>query len=156
MVERSSSSHSALRDDARERPFYARVVSGSPNLVGHWLLLGQADPDRLAMILADTARIAKLGEPDATPDGATLTAWSAGGTPPLWAARTALFLLVQMPARPVPRNTDEACAWAYCWLRNRDFSDLESALRALPDHLQERLEAPLAAAWQDFRGQRLI
>lgn len=139
-----------------ERSFYARVMAGSSKLVGHWLLLGQADPDRLAMILADTARIAKLGEPESTPDGQTLTTWSGDAVPPRWAARTALFLLVQMPARPKPRDENEACAWAYCWLRNREFESLEAARAALPEHLCEVLATPLEDAWQDFRGQRLI
>lgn len=150
MVERSSPSRSASRS------FYARVVAGSSALVGHWLLLGQADPDRLALILADTARIAKLGEPETTPDGATLTAWSGDTAPPRWAARTALFLLIQMPAKPTPRTADEACAWAYCWLRNRDFDSLPTARAALPAHLRETLEQPMEDAWQDFRGLRLI
>ncbi|WFF40583.1 hypothetical protein EVC62_03215 [Salinicola endophyticus] len=142
--------------DSAARPFYTRVIAGSSALVGHWLLLGQADPDRLAMILADTARLAKLGDPDGTPDGATLTAWSGDAAPPRWAARTALFLLVQMPARPTPRDTDEACAWAYCWLRNRDFPSLEAARDALPAHLQAPLHEVLEDAWQDHHGQRLI
>lgn len=145
-----------LADNASPRPFYARVLAGNSKLVGHWLLLGQADPDRLAMILADTARIAKLGEPESTPDGAMLHHWSEDATPPRWAARTALFLLVQMPARPLPRDDDEACAWAYCWLHNREFDVFETAQDALPGHLRERLAAPLIEAWRDYRGLRLV
>ncbi|MGM8931903.1 hypothetical protein [Salinicola halophyticus] len=145
-----------LADNASPRPFYARVLAGNSKLVGHWLLLGQADPDRLAMILADTARIAKLGEPESTPDGATLTHWSGDATPPRWAARTSLFLLVQMPGKPRPRDDDEACAWAYCWLHNRQFEAFETARDSLPAHLRECLAAPLVEAWQDYRGQRLV
>ncbi|MFO8046896.1 MAG: hypothetical protein R6U30_13630 [Halomonas sp.] len=139
--------------------FYAKVRRGLPALIGQWQALGQGDADRLALILAETARVAKLGQPETTPNGATLAAWTepgAGDEIPLWAARTAAFLLVQMPARPLPTNDDEACAWAYCWLRNRDFSDHESAEAALPDHLRGPLTVPLKAAWLDRQGLRLI
>lgn len=139
--------------------FYAKVRRGIPALIDQWRQLGQGDPDRLALILAETARVAKLGEPEATPDGATLEAWcqpEAGDSVPLWAARTATFLLVQMPARPVPKSDDEACAWAYCWLRNRDFESVDEARAALPAHLQEKLTHAVGAAWADRQGLRLI
>lgn len=139
-----------------EATFYAKAMRGASRLVGHWLLIGEASPDRLAMILADTARLAKLGEPADTPDGATLTAWSGDAQPPLWAARTALFLLVQMPRHPLPRDETEACAWAYCWLRNRDFDSPRSALAALPGHLQETLREPLEQAFVDQHSRRLV
>ena len=139
-----------------ESAFYAKAMEGTSRLVDHWLLLGQATPDRLAMILADTARLARLGEPEETPDGTTLEAWSRGGPPPLWAARTALFLLVQMPSRPVPRDEAEACAWAYCWLRNRRFDEFAEARDSLPDHLRETLSSILEQAWTDKQTQRLI
>jgi len=139
-----------------EATFYAKAMRGASRLVGHWLLIGEASPDRLAMILADTARLAKLGEPEDTPDGATLCAWSGDVQPPLWAARTALFLLVQMPSRPLPRDELEACAWAYCWLRNRDFESPGNALAALPGHLHEPLREPLERAFADQNSRRLI
>jgi len=145
-----------MPDNTSPRTFYARVLAGNSKLVGHWLMLGQADPDRLAMILADTARIAKLGEPQTTPNGATLTHWSGDATPPRWAAKTSLFLLVQMPGKPLPRDDDEACAWAYCWLHNREFDTFETARDSLPAHLREPLSLPLAEAWQDYRGLRLV
>ncbi|GHC24886.1 hypothetical protein [Aidingimonas halophila] len=137
-------------------PFYAKAMRGKTRLVGHWLQLGDASPDRLAMILADTARLAKLGEPDETPDGATLEAWSRDSMPPLWAARAVVFLLVQMPTRPVPHDDCEACAWAYCWLRNRHFERLDEAWQALPEHLQSRLWPALEMAWNDQKELRLI
>lgn len=139
--------------------FYAKVRRGLPAVIGQWRQLGQGDEDRLALLLAETARVAKLGEPEATPDGETLVDWSApdaGDIIPLWAARTATFLLVQMPARPVPFDDDEACAWAYCWLRNRAFDDCAAAERALPEHLREPLAAALKAAWTDRQGLRLV
>lgn len=139
-----------------ESLFYAKAMRGASRLVGHWLLLGQATPDRLAVILADTARLAKLGEPEDTPNGAMLGEWSGDAQPPLWAARTALFLLVQMPARPIPRDDLEAAAWAYCWLRNRSFDDFTQAHQALPEHLHETLQAALEQAWADRQSQRLI
>lgn len=139
-----------------ESPFYAKAMRGAPRLVGHWLLLGQANPDQLAMILADTASLAGLGEPEAVPSGATLHAWSRDTPPPVWAARTSLFLLVQMPSRPTPRDADEACAWAYCWLRNRPFEDVDQAREALPNHLQQILAHPLEQAWADQQSQRLL
>ncbi|WP_183326016.1 hypothetical protein [Halomonas cerina] len=142
-----------------QRGFYAKVRRGLPALIRQWLTLGQADTDRLALLLAETARVAKLGTPEATPSGATLIAW---GDPrcqeeiPLWAGRTATFLLVQMPARPMPASDDEACAWAYCWLRNRDFADVQAAEQALPKHLRAPLAGPLRAAWADRQGLRLV
>ncbi|MHB0776897.1 hypothetical protein [Halomonas sp. WWR20] len=139
-----------------ESLFYAKAMRGCSRLVGHWLLLGQARPDQLAAILADTARVAKLGEPSETPDGATLAEWSDATRPPLWAARSALFLLVQLPSRPAPQDEEETCAWAYCWLRNRDFDSLAAARAALPAHLHQRLDTALEAAWDDRHAQRLI
>ncbi|WP_192037346.1 hypothetical protein [Halomonas sp. YLGW01] len=141
-----------------QRGFYAKVRRGLPAIIGRWLALGQGDADRLALILAETARVAKLGEPEATPNGATLEAWSRAADEeiPLWAGRTVVFLLAQMPARPVPGDEDEASAWAYCWLRNRDDADHASAAAALPEHLREPLSAALEAAWQDRQGLRLV
>ena len=139
--------------------FYAKVRQGMPALIGQWLHLGRGDADRLALILAETARVARLGAPETTPDGATLAAWSQPGAQddtPLWAARTATFLLVQMPARPLPQGEAEACAWAYCWLRNRDFASREEARAALPAHLRERLGHAVGAAWADRQGLRLV
>ena len=75
---------------------------------------------------------------------------------PLWAPRTAVFLLNQMPARSTPQSDEEACAWAYCWLRNRSFDSLDAARAALPAHLAEPLDEALAAAWSDQQGLRLV
>lgn len=138
--------------------FYAKVRRGLPALVAQWLTLGQGDADRLALLLAETARVTRIGLPEETPGGEALVAWSDadGEEPPLWAARTATFLLVQMPSRPLPAGDDEACAWAYCWLRNRDFEDVEAAERALPEHLREPLAVALKAAWTDLKGLRLV
>ncbi|MGR4070002.1 hypothetical protein OCT51_02260 [Halomonas sp. LR3S48] len=139
--------------------FYAKVRRGMPALIGQWLKLGQGEPDRLALILAETARVAHLGEPESTPDGAMLQAWSqpeSGDRIPLWAARTATFLLIQMPARPLPEDDDEACAWAYCWLRNREFASVDEARTALPAHLREILAHAVGAAWADRQGLRLV
>ncbi|WP_136249310.1 hypothetical protein [Halomonas borealis] len=139
--------------------FYAKVLRGLPALIARWRDLGCDAPDRLALILAETARVAKLGEPEATPDAATLHAWAdpeAADEVPLWAGRTALFLLVQMPARPLPADDAEACAWAYCWLRNRAPESFEAARDALPEHLRQPLGAALKAAWIDQQGLRLV
>ncbi len=138
--------------------FYAKVRRGLSALVAQWLTLGQGDADRLALLLAETARVTRIGLPERTPDGDTLADWSRpdGEEPPLWAARTATFLLMQMPARPRPASDDEASAWAYCWLRNRDFADLAAAEQALPEHLREPLAAALRAAWTDLKGLRLV
>ncbi|MYL25048.1 hypothetical protein GLV89_14825 [Halomonas alkaliantarctica] len=142
-----------------QHDFYTQVRHGLPALLRQWLALGQADEDRLALLLAETARVAKLGTPEATPSGATLNAWSAAETAeeiPLWAPRTAVFLLNQMPARPVPQSDAEASAWAYCWLRNRSFDSIDAAQKALPEHLQAPLHIALDAAWQDQQGLRLV
>ncbi|MBA2778219.1 hypothetical protein [Billgrantia kenyensis] len=139
--------------------FYAKVRQGMPALIDQWRQLGQGDPDRLALILAETAQVAHLGEPEVTPDGEALAAWSQseqGDDIPLWAARTATFLLIQMPARPEPKSDEEACAWAYCWLRNRDFENVDAARAALPMHLQEKLTHAVGAAWADRQGLRLV
>ncbi|CAM4187327.1 hypothetical protein VRRI112168_17325 [Vreelandella rituensis] len=139
--------------------FYAKVRRGLPALLHQWLTVGQADDDRLALLLAETARVAKLAEPESTPSGETLVAWSQSSDAhdiPLWAPCTAVFLLNQMPARPAPHSEAEACAWAYCWLRNRQFNDIDAARAALPEHLQSPLAHPLEAAWADQQGLRLI
>ncbi|WP_106479113.1 hypothetical protein [Phytohalomonas tamaricis] len=139
-----------------ESHFYSKAMAGMPALVGQWLMLGEATPDQLAVILADTARVTQLGQPEADPNGETLTAWSRGHQPPQWASKAALFLLAQMPQHPSPRSQEETAAWAYTWLRLRDFSDIESARDALPFHLREPLDEALSEAWMDMRAQRLI
>lgn len=138
--------------------FYTKMRAGLPALLRQWRALGQADADRLALILAETARVAKLGEPDATPSGTTLDMWSTASADeiPLWAPRTAVFLLNQMPARPTPDSDAEACAWAYCWLRNRSFDSLKEAHDALPAHLKTPLLEALESAWGDQQGLRLV
>ncbi len=138
--------------------FYTQMRAGLSALLRQWQALGHADADQLALILAETARVAKLGQPDATPDGATLAHWSQieTGDMPLWAPRTAVFLLNQMPAKPTPQSNAEACAWAYCWLRNREFASLQAAHDALPAHLKEPLADALQAAWRDQQGLRLV
>lgn len=137
--------------------FYAKVCRGMPALIRQWLILGRGDADRLALILAETARVAGLGDPGETPSGEQLQHWAEGGElPPHWAVRTALFLLVQMPARPTPESDNEACTWAYCWLRNRDFTNRDAALSALPDHLRSQLSHAVTAAWADRQGLRLV
>ena len=138
--------------------FYTKMRAGLSALLRQWRSLGKADADQLALILAETARVAKLGTPEATPSGATLEQWSQDqqGEMPLWAPRPAVFLLNQMPARPTPQSDEEACAWAYCWLRNRSFDSLEAARAALPGHLVEPLTEALDAAWRDQQGLRLV
>ena len=138
--------------------FYTKMRAGLSALLRQWRSLGKADADQLALILAETARVAKLGTPEATPSGATLEQWSQDqqGEMPLWAPRTAVFLLNQMPARPTPQSDEEACAWAYCWLRNRSFDSLEAARAALPGPLVEPLTEALDAAWRDQQGLRLV
>lgn len=138
--------------------FYTKMRAGLSALLRQWRSLGQADADQLALILAETARVAKLGTPDSTPSGATLEQWSQDdqGNIPLWAPRTAVFLLNQMPACPTPKSAEEACAWAYCWLRNRSFDSLDAARAALPVHLAQPLAEPLEAAWRDQQGLRLV
>lgn len=148
-----------MTDTMPQNGFYAKVRRGLPATLARWLALGRGDADRLALILAETARVAGLGQPESTPDGATLARWSQGsGEIPLWAARTAVFLLIQMPAHPQPLSDDEACSWAYCWLRNRHHPSLEAALQALPVHLRElpTLQATMAEAWQDHQNLRLV
>ncbi|MBB3142727.1 hypothetical protein FHR96_003628 [Halomonas organivorans] len=148
-----------MNETMPQHGFYAKVRHGMPAIIARWLDIGRGEPDRLALILAETARVAKLGEPDDTPDGAMLRAWAdpqASDEVPLWAGRTAVFLLVQMPARPLPGDDAEACAWAYCWLRNRNPESFEAAREALPEHLREPLEAALKAAWTDRQGLRLV
>ena len=139
-----------------EDTFYPQAQRGLPGLLRAWLTHGRGDSERLAVLLADTARIASLGQPASNPDGETLEQWAAEGGAPLWAPKAALFLLMQMPARPVPQGPDDACAWAYCWLRMREHDSPTAALMALPEHLRQPLAWPIEAAWQDLTHQRLI
>lgn len=141
-----------------QNDFYTKVRTGIPALLRQWQALGRGDGDRLALILAETARVAKLGAPATTPSGETLAQWCHASEEeiPLWAPRTAVFLLNQMPARPTPQDDAEACAWAYCWLRNRSFETRQQALDALPEHLRDPLAEALEAAWRDQQGLRLV
>lgn len=148
-----------MTDTMPQGAFYAKVRRGLPATLARWLALGRGDADQLALILAETARVAGLGRPESTPDGTMLMRWSqADDEIPLWAARTAVFLLVQMPAQPQPLGDDEASSWSYCWLRNRHHQSLEAALQALPEHLRELpvLRAAMHEAWQDHQGLRLV
>ena len=159
MMQDDDQPQNRFSSDTPQQDFYTRVRTGIPALLRQWLALGQADTGRLALILAETARVAKVGAPDETPDSATFEAWcqaANGENIPLWAPRTAVFLLNQMPARPTPDSEAEACAWAYCWLRNRSFDSAQEAFQALPEHLQEPLQQALQAAWQDQQGLRLV
>ncbi|RKR04541.1 hypothetical protein C7446_1751 [Kushneria sinocarnis] len=136
--------------------FYATAMRGLPGVIDHWLTLGDAPVARLGIILADTARVAKLGEPEGDPDRATLEQWRTDTPPSLWAARAAIFLLVQMPARPAPRSPDECAAWAYVWIRLREHESPDQARAALPGHLQEALTLAIDHAWQDREALRLL
>ncbi|MCM2973169.1 hypothetical protein [Larsenimonas suaedae] len=142
--------------DAQTPQFYHSAMQGLSHLVGHWLRIGDASADRLAIILADTARLTKLGQPEDNPTGEQLKAWSQGETPPLWAAKAALFLITQMPQRPVPTTDVECAAWAYTWLRIRSYQSVAAAMNPLPAHLHPLLEAALDTAWGDLHSQRLI
>lgn len=135
--------------------FYAKVQAGLPGLVHRLIEHADAPPERLSMILGDTARLTGLGDPADNPEASTLIHWSQQ-RPPLWVARTALFLLIQMPARPTPDGDDEQAAWAYVWLRMREHESCEAAINALPPYLRFILKKPLETAWADLKGQRLL
>ncbi|MFC0268915.1 hypothetical protein [Kushneria aurantia] len=140
--------------------FYASAMAGLPSLIARWLEIGDASPDRLGIILADTARIAKLGEPATDPDGATLARWATAAVeadrPPLWAVKATLFLLSQMPARPCPQDDAQRDGWAWAWLRLRRWESYEQARDALPSWLLEALGEHLQRAWRDRQRQRLL
>ncbi|WP_027349488.1 hypothetical protein [Halotalea alkalilenta] len=138
-----------------ESRFYAKAVAGWPALLARLIALSEAPADRLAIILGDTARLASLGTPEENPSAAELLAWS-HVRPPLWAAKTALFLLVQMPRRPAPESEEERAAWAYLWLRLRPRESLVDAIAALPEYLRTMLADDLDQAWRDQISQRLV
>lgn len=143
-----------------EGNFYASAMTGLPSLIARWLDTGDASADRLGIILADTARIAKLGEPLEDPSGATLKRWAEArqpaDRPPTWAVRAALFLLSQMPARPRPEGAAQCDGWAWTWVRLRAWEGVEQARDALPDWLYEALGERLETAWRDLGRQRLL
>lgn len=143
-----------------EGDFYASAMAGLPSLIARWLDIGEASADRLGIILADTARIAKLGEPLKDPSGATLKRWAEAtqpeDRPPTWAARAALFLLSQMPARPHPEGPAQCDGWAWTWVRLRPWENLEKARSALPGWLESTLGERLETAWRDLDSQRLL
>lgn len=139
-----------------EDTFYQQAQRGLPSLLLAWLTHGRGDSERLAVLLADTARVASLGQPSTNPKGAMLESWANEGGAPLWAPKAALFLLMQMPAHPLPNDSDAACAWAYCWIRMREHASPDAALIALPEHLRQPLAWPIEAAWQDLTHQRLV
>ncbi|GHC28192.1 hypothetical protein GCM10010082_21880 [Kushneria pakistanensis] len=140
--------------------FYTSAMAGLPSLIERWLEIGETTPAKLGIILADTARIARLGDPAHDPDGDTLKRWAAPASradhPPTWATRSALFLLSQMPAHPLPRTPSQCDGWAWAWVRLRPWESLEQAREALPAWLAPALEERLPHAWQDYSAQRLV
>ncbi|MFC0336622.1 hypothetical protein SAMN05421848_0789 [Kushneria avicenniae] len=140
--------------------FYTSAMAGLPSLIERWLEIGDTTPDKLGIILADTARVARLGDPEGDPDGDTLHRWASPGSrtdqPPAWAARSALFLLSQMPAHPMPQTPSQCDGWAWTWIRLRHWESLEKAQDALPQWLAPALRTRLARAWQDHTAQRLL
>lgn len=135
--------------------FYAKAMAGLPLLVARLVNNADAPVERLAIILGDTARIADLGAPAENPEPSHVALWQQQ-KPPLWIAKTALFLLVQMPSRPLPDSDEERAAWAYTWLRIRSYASLEAALTALPEAARFPLRPYLEDAWSDIQGQRLL
>ncbi|OHV10856.1 hypothetical protein [Kushneria phosphatilytica] len=136
--------------------FYATAMRGLSEVIDHWLTLGDASVARLGIILADTARVAKLGTPESDPGMSTLEQWRRETPPPLWAARAAIFLLTQMPARPRPRTSAECAAWGYVWIRLRHHESPDEAAAALPEHLRIPLTPTIEQAWQDRNDLRLL
>lgn len=140
--------------------FYTSAMAGLPSLIARWLEIGEASPERLGIILADTARVAKLGEPAEDPDGDTLQRWAMPARPddrpPTWATRAALFLLSQMPAHPLPHTEQERDGWAWAWIRLRAWENPDQARAALPAWLEPCLGERLTRAWQDRHSQRLL
>ncbi|REC93988.1 hypothetical protein [Kushneria indalinina] len=140
--------------------FYTSAMAGLPSLIERWLEIGDTTPEKLGIILADTARIASLGDPERDPDGDTLRRWAAPDSstdrPPGWAARSALFLLSQMPAHPMPQTPSQCDGWAWAWVRLRRWESLDQARSALPHWLAPALDERLPRAWQDHSAQRLL
>ena len=138
--------------------FYPLARQGFAPLIQRWRTHVTATDERSLMMLADTARIADLGQPPVElPVPETLVQWASGkrDDPPLWLLKALLFLIVQMPSRPVPDSAAEQAAWAYLWLRLRPWSSVDDACRALPEHLQGVLSDALPIGWQDMQAQRL-
>lgn len=137
------------------RPFYSEAVSGWPLVVRRMVGLADASPQQLVMILGDTARLANLGAPEANPTAEALQQYTRI-TPPLWLAKTALFLMLQMPQKPQPESPEEHAAWAYLWLRIKTFDSEAAAVMALPLHLKKALAPWVSLAWEDVKQQRLL
>ncbi|MGJ8516058.1 hypothetical protein [Carnimonas bestiolae] len=135
--------------------FYAKAMAGLPQLVARLIDNADAPIERLAIILGDTARIAGLGGPADNPTPLEVDQWRQH-KPPLWMAKTALFLLVQMPGHPLPDSDEERAAWAYTWLRIRSHASLDTALAALPEPARFPLRPYLEDAWSDIQRQRLL
>lgn len=138
--------------------FYPLARQGFAPLIQRWRTYASATDERSLMLLADTARIAELGQPPVTlPDAALFAQWSSGerNDPPLWLLKALVFLIVQMPAHPMPESATEQAAWGYLWLRLRPWSSYEEAQRALPLHLHATLNEALPIGWQDMQAQRL-
>ena len=138
--------------------FYPLARQGFSPLLQRWRAHADATDERSMLLLADTARIADLGQPpDALPDTALLAQWANAERRdvPLWLLKAVLFLIVQMPARPVPSSPAEQAAWSYLWLRLRPWNSCDEAQQALPAHLHGALDETLMLGWQDMQAQRL-
>lgn len=138
--------------------FYPLARQGFAPLIQRWRTNVSATDERSLMMLADTARIAELGQPPvALPDTILLAQWGSGerDDAPLWLLKALIFLIVQMPSRPEPESIAEQAAWGYLWLRLRRWTSLEEALHALPEHLQTALNDILPIGWEDMQAQRL-
>lgn len=138
--------------------FYPLARQGFPLLIQQWREHALATDERTLMLLADTARIATLGHPPTElPSAKQLAQWATGerDDPPLWLLKALLFLIVQMPACPLPASTAEQAAWSYLWIRLRHWISYEEAHESLPDYLQIPLANMLPLSWQDMQAQRL-
>ena len=145
-----------------EAPTFAKLYplarQGFPLLIQRWRANASTTDERTLMLLADTARIAALGQPpDELPSAKKLIEWATGerNDPPLWLLKALLFLIVQMPARPLPVSVAEQAAWSYLWIRLRPWRSYEEACQSLPDYLQSPLADALPLSWQDMQAQRL-
>ena len=128
-----------------QQQIQAAVTQVSAELLDLWMREAQGEHQALAHILLDTARIRGWTQAQIIEE-TWLTDYKQA---PLWAAKSALFLLLQMPQICL-QPQDDSQIWGYAYLMQQiytDFAAVPAKAQAWP-HLQ--------ACMQDVQAHQRI
>ncbi|SEI47832.1 hypothetical protein SAMN05421831_102254 [Allopseudospirillum japonicum] len=114
-----------------QQQIQAAVTQVSAELLDVWMKKAQGDKQQLARILLDTARIRGWTQAQDID-----TVWlDDHKQAPLWAAKSALFLLLQMPKVCLQPENDSQ-VWGYAYLIKQiytDFAEVPEKAQAWPN-----------------------